>query len=266
MISECGATRPYGGQAGIYDREYRDFTDDIHLYLERLRVHRVREPVIELGCGTGRVTLPLAQAGHRITGLDISEPMLGYGRRRRRLLDRDAALRCRLLNRDVTTFSLRGRHGAILAPFSLYEMLIRPEQRAACVQRRHANLAPGGLLILDCFVPRPGSPASAPAPHRFARTFPLAAYGHVIEKEVEEWCHPGSAVDQVVYRYRKVRTRDGHVLQRFEIAFELARLELNGVEAELEAGGFDVCERFGDYRGRPWRPDSQRCILEAIRR
>ncbi len=58
----------------LYDLEHAGFDDDIELYLRLAEV--VGDPILELGCGTGRVLAPLAKAGFRVTGIDVSRPML----------------------------------------------------------------------------------------------------------------------------------------------------------------------------------------------
>src|SRR5215216_3132795 len=69
---------PYADLPELYDLEHAGFRDDIELYLRLAEV--VGDPILELGCGTGRVLLPLAAAGHRITGIDRSRPMLERAR------------------------------------------------------------------------------------------------------------------------------------------------------------------------------------------
>ena len=63
-----------------YDLKYRDLKEDLPFWLDQ--VEKYGEPVLELGCGTGRITLPLTEKGIAITGLDISEPMLSLARKK----------------------------------------------------------------------------------------------------------------------------------------------------------------------------------------
>src|SRR5918993_5294276 len=69
---------PYAELPDLYDLEHAGFSDDVELYLRLAEV--VGDPILELGCGTGRVLAPLAAAGHRITGIDLSPPMLERAR------------------------------------------------------------------------------------------------------------------------------------------------------------------------------------------
>ena len=68
---------PYAELPDLYDLEHAGFSDDVELYLRLAEV--VGDPILELGCGTGRVLAPLAAAGHRITGIDRSPTDAGPG-------------------------------------------------------------------------------------------------------------------------------------------------------------------------------------------
>jgi SAM-dependent methyltransferase len=256
--------RPYGGQAHVYDHEYQAYVDDIPFYLERLRDQRVSGPVLELGAGTGRVAIPLAEAGYRITGIDLSEPMLRRARRRRRSLAPDVAARLRFLRRDITTFALEPRFGAALIPFSTLALLPTAEQRAACLERTCVHLEPGAPLYIDLFAFRAGD---VPADRvRYHERFRVPPYGHTIEKAVEEVYDPDHRVKRITYFYRKKPYFGQRILGEFTVAFALALLSREEVEQGLERAGFDVEMIYGDYRARPFGPRSDRMIFEARRR
>jgi len=63
-----------------YDLQNRDYVNDIPFYLRKARQYS--EPILELACGTGRITIPIAEQGIDITGLDISEPMISYAKKK----------------------------------------------------------------------------------------------------------------------------------------------------------------------------------------
>src|SRR5215218_4513880 len=80
MKQQSGAAPddPYAEIPELYDLEHAGFSEDIDLYVRLAEV--VGDPILELGCGTGRVLGPLAAAGNRITGIDRSRPMLDRAR------------------------------------------------------------------------------------------------------------------------------------------------------------------------------------------
>ncbi len=116
-------------------------------------------PVLELGCGTGRVLLPLARAGFEITGIDLSAPMVEHCRAK--LHGEPAAVRdrVRLLVGDMTAFDLGRRFALIICPFGSFHHLRTVEQQLACLERCRTHLQPHGRLVLDLLNPDPAPPA-----------------------------------------------------------------------------------------------------------
>ncbi|NLI76808.1 MAG: class I SAM-dependent methyltransferase [Candidatus Riflebacteria bacterium] len=128
---------------GLNDR----FQDDLPFYRD-LAV-AAGGPVLELACGTGRLTIPLAQAGIDITGLDRSAGMLAHARAKAR----EAAVKVAWVRADARRFRLGRRFRLIFIPFnSLHHLHDRPSLEAffACVRR---HLAPGGRFLVDVFNP-----------------------------------------------------------------------------------------------------------------
>lgn len=261
-MASAARVRPYGGQASLYDREYSDFDSDVNFYIERLRLERVRGPVIELGSGTGRVAIPLVKAGYPVVGIDLSDEMLNQARRRRRLLSPELAMQLRYRKQDMATFTVRGTYQAVLIPFSGLGLLLDMESRASCLDHCHSAMSDGGLLLVDQFVPKEKITGAA-GQHSFKRSFPARYYGEIIEKETIETTRPDGGLDDVIYRYSRVRQSDGVVLEGFDVVFSIARLTVEDVVSLTESHGFVVENVFGDYRGGPLTPKSSRFILDA---
>jgi SAM-dependent methyltransferase len=253
----------YGGIAKIYDGEYRDFSADIELYLRLLSAERFRGPVVELGCGTGRVSLPLVRAGYRVTGVDISPAMLARARRRRRALPPEEAMRLRFSLQDMTAFSFPRRFRAAVIAFSTLALVTEPGGRASCLERVGRHLEPGGLLLVD--LPQPRAEIADEVEARISSRFRIPPWGHEIDKLVEERPSSDHRLRQVRYSYTVRRWRDDAVIDRLEVRFALARLDRNEVEAALTAAGFDVEAVLGDYRGNRLGPRSPRMIFAARR-
>ncbi len=254
----------YGGLSRLYDHEYRGYQADLDLYLDRLRENRVRGPLLELGCGTGRVALRLAEAGYPVTGLDLSESMLRRARRRRRRLTPTAAGRLHFARRDMTSFHLPAAFGAVIIAFSTFNMLIGDDQRSSCLACCADHLSPRGVLLMDLFAPSP-HPATGGAARslRVDSRFLVPPWGHEAEKQVEET--PRGDLLDVRYRYTVRRPRDGSAVDELEVRFTLAPLTRPKLEKLLYDAGFDVETVYGDYRGNPYGPRSPRLIVEARR-
>ena len=247
----------------LYDAEHRTLVADIDLYLDLLHEARVRGPVLELACGSGRVAAPLALAGHSVTGLDLSAEMLRRARARRRTLPPEAAARLRFSLQDMRSFHFRQLFGAAIIPFSSLALLPEPADRAACLDCVARHLSPRAPLVIDLPCPVSGSP---PGGARVVTSrFRLPRWGHEVEKVVEEVADPTRGTIRVHYRYRLVPSAGGAPVEIAETSFELARVERRQIEGQLYAAGFDVVAVMGDYRGTPHGPSSPRLVLHAER-
>lgn len=138
--------------AELYDHvvPYRDRTD-IDFYVELAR--KSGGPVLELGCGTGRVLLPIARAGIDIVGLDLSPYMLDVCRKKREREPVDVQNRIRLVQGDMRSFDLERAFTLITTPFRGFQHLLEVEDQLACLHSVRQHLAPRGWFILDLFNP-----------------------------------------------------------------------------------------------------------------
>jgi SAM-dependent methyltransferase len=110
-------------------------------------------PVLEVGCGTGRVLIPTARAGIEIVGLDLSQAMLAICRRRLAQEPEEVRARARLVKADMRDFDLGRQFALVTIPFRPFQHLITVEEQLACLTTIRRHLAPGGRLILDLFNP-----------------------------------------------------------------------------------------------------------------
>ncbi len=150
----------------LYDAIYAD-RDDIGFW--QALAADANGPVLELGCGTGRVLLPLARAGLEITGLDFSAAMLARCRARLGAEPPEVRGRVRLVEADMTSFDLGRRFAAITCPFGGFQQLRTVEQQLACLDRCREHLLPGGTLVLDLPNPDPAPAAYAASRRPTAR-------------------------------------------------------------------------------------------------
>jgi len=208
-------------------------------------------PVLELGCGTGRVAIPLAEAGFDVVGFDRSAAMLAVAAERRRSLPADVRRRLRFVEGDMTDFRLGRRFGFIFAAFRVF-MALPDEfaQRSALAAiRRH--LRPGGLLSIDLFDPRLDMITPEPRPQTERREFRHPETGNKVTASVESRVN-----DPVVQRFTMLwrfaeEGPDGSVIReefeeltlRWTYRYEMRHL--------LELGGFEIISEFSDFAGAP---------------
>ncbi len=139
--------------ARLYDLDLRADPGDVDLYLALAT--RTGGPILELAAGTGRIAVPLAQAGHEVVGVDTDPAMLARARARAERAGADAGRRLRLLEADLVGLALpdAGRYRlAFIALNSITLLGDRAGQREAFrTMARH--LAPGGLAVVDVWLP-----------------------------------------------------------------------------------------------------------------
>lgn len=106
---------------------------------------------LELGCGTGRVLIPVAEAGCEITGLDISKHVLSICQNKLALLDRDIQKRVNLIQSNMTDFNIDNKFNLAIIPFRAFQHLISVDDQLSCLKHINQHLAVNGLLIFDIF-------------------------------------------------------------------------------------------------------------------
>lgn len=152
-----GATRFYsvaGLHVEIYDAMHREIPggDDVAFF--RLLAERTGGPILELGCGTGRVAVPLAAAGFEVVGLDRSAAMLAAAERRVAALTPEARSRIRLVEGDLESTLAGDEFGLVFAAFRVFASVLDPDAQLRALALIRRQLRPGGLLAIDVFDPR----------------------------------------------------------------------------------------------------------------
>lgn len=144
-------TVDYDIHADVYDLIYAGYEQDIPFYVELAQ--EAEPPVLELACGTGRVLIPVAEAGVTVWGLDSSAEMLRVAREKVASLLPEVQTRIRLVEGDMTDFALEGRFGLIYIPFRAFLHLLTVEEQLAALHCIRRHLKPSGRLALDTFDP-----------------------------------------------------------------------------------------------------------------
>jgi ubiquinone/menaquinone biosynthesis C-methylase UbiE len=140
----------YDQWADMYDVVYSYVRSDIPFYVETVKRHG--GPVLELGCGTGRVTVPIAEAGVEIVGMDISKSMLDVAKTNLAESSAENGI-ASLVYGDMSDFSLGQSFSAIIVPFRGFLSLLTTEEQTRSLDCISRHLSPGGHLVFDVFVP-----------------------------------------------------------------------------------------------------------------
>lgn len=143
-------TTPYLAEYYDYVVPYRT-REDVSFFVALAQ--ETDGPVLEVGCGTGRVTIPTAREGVTITGLDVSEAMLNVCRTRLKNEAADVQARVTLVQYDMRDFNLGQQFRLVTTPFRSFQHMITVEDQLASLASMRNHLVAGGLLVLDLFNP-----------------------------------------------------------------------------------------------------------------
>ena len=202
----------------LYDLGGDGGEGDLDFY--RAMARRTGDPVLELGCGTGRVAIPLALDGHRVTGLDTSEAQLERAQRKAA----DAGVEPKFVVADMRDFALDEPFALIIVPANTF-LLVAPDDRFAALARIREHLASDGLFILDVFQPDPSLIAGAQGAvvQEWSRRDP--ATGNLVVKSSSSDADVDGVTFSIIYddidgegnARRYVRTTRLHYLYRREM-------------------------------------------------
>jgi SAM-dependent methyltransferase len=218
---------------------------------------RTGGPVLELGCGTGRIAVPLAQDGHHLVGLDRSGAMLERAERRARR----ANVEVRWVEGDMRAFSFDESFALIFVAFNSFLML-KPDDRWACLARVREHLAPRGRFAIDVFQPDPNRIVGFEGGvlDEWEREDPETG------RSVRKFSASRANVDGVSQRIWYDETDDDGVVHRVGGNTELHYLYRREAELLFSEAGFNVETMHGDYDGGPVDSSSRKLLVVAKRR
>src|SRR4051794_19115024 len=211
---------------------------------------RAGGPVLELGCGTGRVSAPLAKGGVDLVGIDRSAPMLARVRRFRSL---------RLVRGDIRFLPFGDEtFPMVIAPYGILQSLIRPKDLSATLASVARVVLPGGTFGIDLV---PDVPKWREYENRVQLRGRARGAQHTLIESVRQ--DPGRHLTTFEQKY--VERRGAHVREhRFDLTFRT--LSVRQMTRQLERAGFQVDAVLGDYRGRPWDDRADVWIIMAKKR
>lgn len=257
-------------QAALYDSFIAEYYDHSPILLQRTQdvlfycdaATRYGDPVLELGCGTGRITMAIAEAGYRVVGLDISRKMLERAAEKRSRLRREPQELVHLVQGDMTRFDLGEKFHSIIIPFRPFQHLVETEQQLRCLDCVRKHLAPRGRLIADFFQ----TDAERMHDPRFLEESRLAEYDmpggrHVALSERVAAFHRALQRNDVEMIFR-VTHADGRQ-ERLVMAWTLRYFFRYELEHLLARCGFRVEAVYGNFDRSPLQDESPEMILVA---
>jgi len=243
--------------ARFYDAENADVTDDLVLYSEL--ADEAGDPILDVGCGTGRVMLHLAQAGHRVVGLDGAEAMLARGQRKLDLMG-DLRARVRFVHGDVLETHLEDEFKLIVVPYNTFMNFSEQAEQLAALRRFREWIAPDGLLALD--LPNAADTAATQDDGALVleRMFTEPDTGRLVMQSV-------SALDRVTQQLHITwiydELLDDGTVQRTLAPLVLRYILPGEMDLMLAAAGLRRVEYYGEYEQSPLVDGCSRMIVLA---
>lgn len=216
------------------------------------QAQRYGDPILELGCGTGKLSIPLAQSGYRVTGLDLSEALVKYAQQK--------ASEVEWVQADMRNFELNQHFKLIMLPSNNIGHLHSRGDVEACLAAVHRHLLPEGRLIIDVFVP------SLPLLQRSPQErYPLANYADPAgQGRVNvSACSAYEAHTQIM-RTQTLTEIPGQTPLKGQL--DLKMYFPAELEALLHYNGFEIEARYGSHQQTPLQADSAYQLLVCSKR
>jgi SAM-dependent methyltransferase len=253
------STTPYDALAPYYDALHGALTADVDFVLARAREQA--GAVLELGCGTGRLLVPLAQAGVSVTGIDASAAMLARARQRIEAAALPPA-RVRLVEAEMTGFALPTHdYTLILVAYNTFFHLDPAAAVTAC-RRARAHAVRGARLFIDITSPFLMEEADTDGTVTLERALQGAGEESLVLVFTSSRLDATAQQLNVTWLF-DASAREGGPVRRTVVEERYHYYYPHQVELILEESGFRLRKLLGDYDGRPFAEDSERLLVLA---
>ena len=237
----------------LYHAHHSLYTEDIPFWLAL--AEKCAGEILELGCGSGRVLMRLAEAGRRVYGIELDAGMLLLLRQLLPPAQRDLA---RLIQADFTRFRLEMRFGLILLPCNTYSTLNTSQRQSllTCVRR---CLQTGGWFVFS--VPNPQLLEHLPrrSESEVEEVFPHPLDGEPVQVS-SEWRR---TLRQFILTWRYDHLLPDGRVDRLSVSVAHELTAVQEYLAELRSAGFISFDQYGDFDFSAFTPDSPNLIVSA---
>ncbi len=251
----------YRAIAEYYDPEYaaNDMLQrDVPFLLEHLPARSQR--ILEIAVGTGRVAIPLAQAGHRVVGIDYAREMLEIARRKRDAVGlRERELE--LIEANVLDFDLGRKFDVACILFNTFLNFTTLEEQDLLLENIRRHLKPRGRIWIDIFNPDPELLAQPRSENLEPTLFYVHSLDRTVQRTTDVERHPDLQLQRITFRYCWFDNEGREHVER--ITFDLTHLFPRELQLLLERHGFEIVNLWGDYDGSDVTADSPRIICDA---
>ncbi|HSM58654.1 MAG TPA: class I SAM-dependent methyltransferase [Candidatus Sulfomarinibacteraceae bacterium] len=249
--------------APYYDLLHDTLTQDLDLILALAA--EAGDPILELGCGTGRLLRPLVRAGHQVTGLDSSLAMLARARARLADLAPQQRPSVQLVAADMIAPPLLREHFRLaLVSYNTF-LHLPPELTLRACRAIQRHLQPDGRLFLDLVNPLLVEHAQDERAFSLEQAIVDEATGSELLVFAGSWLEAAAQILHITWVYDRSPAGGGPV-QRTVSRLAYHYYYPHQLELMLQNGGFALEGIYGDYEQGPFEEDSERLLVLARRR
>lgn len=214
-------------------------------------------PVLELGCGGGRVSIPLARAGVEVIGVDTSEPMLKLARENLARESEDVRRRVELHCADMREFTAKVETGCAIIPIHTFAVLLTREDQNRALTCIRESIRPGGRLAFDISM---DVNDAVEEPQERTASYTSADRG--IDVTERRWVKRDVSAGTITFRSTYLFRRPEGIGQFTEHA-TVRIVSREEIERALITNGFSVETIWGNYDRSPYTDESPRMIFVA---
>ena len=249
-MTEANAAMPLYRDGRIYDAMNRAMTADSNFYLQEAR--QAPGPVLELACGTGRLTIPIAQSGVEVVGLDMSPSMLEHAR----IKAHAANVKIDWVEADCRQFELGRKFALIFLPFNSMQHLHDPASLESLFRCVRGHLEDHGRFIFDVFNPSIAILNRDPSDRRLEREFEDPDGKGTIRLEQTMHYDDASQVNRIQWYFSSATQKDFRVEQLPMRCFFPQELDLLA-----RWGGFVIQQKFGNFERKPFTSGDMKQVM-----
>lgn len=250
----------YDAIADLYDDDMgrNNPGHDIAFYREYAR--RAAGRVLELGCGTGRITIPLVKDGCEVVAIDSSARMLqAFKAKAARALSSQEQQRLIVKQADMRHFVAEEPFSLILCPFCAFTYITRTDDQVAFLKNIRSHLRDDGLFIVDSFVPKHEILAHDGAAEW--RDYERVRSDGTLMKRRKVITQNRTTQINEVTRIYELYDAAGALIRTVRMEDRIRYMFKGELEYFLRYQGFDIVEIFGDYDHSPYSYEAQKMVF-----
>ncbi len=247
----------YAAIARYYDLIYGQRQDDVAMYVDFAAVSS--GPILELGCGTGRVLVPLAEAGHSVTGVDSSTSMLAVARNKVEEAGLQKAVS--LVTGNLTDFELPDRFDMAFIPINTFMHCYDQSQQLRCLEAIRRHLKPGGRLVIDVYHPDPQSLVECDGRLVCENIVEIPDTGRTLQHSYTRRLDRAEQTQHITFIFDETDERGQ--TERTYFFFRMRFVYRFEMELLLRTSGFGVEALYGSYELEPFDSSSEKMIFVA---